>query len=160
MQTCQLNGSIIAASPVIGPDGNIYVGTTAGNFFAVQLPANEKTDPPAIIAETSLSGSFPSTAAVGADSRVYVGTSNDNSGSGQGSLYSMHLQPVCGQQFPEQFVVDWRVDDPDGGFLGSPLIAQVGSNHSTNVVYDANADGNVFAFFASGRSEHDDLVHF
>jgi sugar lactone lactonase YvrE len=143
LQSCSLDGSTISASPVIGADGNVYVGTTSGNFFAVQLPANEATTAPTVIAEASL-GSAPTTAAVGSDSRVYVGTS-----ALPGTFYSLQVKPVCDETLPDEFVVDWQYTNTEGGFVGAPLVAQVGSNHSTNVVYAPNEDGNIYAFLAS-----------
>jgi hypothetical protein len=146
--TAQLDGSSIYGSPVIGPDGNIYVGTSGNNFFAVSL----QTSPPTVIAETSLAGK-PTTATIGSDGTVYVGTSSGGLQTGSsGSLYSLSLQPVSGGSYPYQFVINWQTNfiaSPEGGVTGSPLLAQVGASHNNNVVYDGSMNGVMYAFKAS-----------
>lgn len=145
--TIPLDGTPVSASPVVGPDGTTYVGTTGGNMFAVS-PVNRFTH---VIAEANLGSVIPTTAAVGSDSRVYVATStlNGQTLGAPGSLLSMHLQPVCNQTLPERFVIDSRVQVSDGGFVGAPLIAQVSATHNSNVVYAANTDGNIYGYLAT-----------
>lgn len=136
-QTVGLDGSFVSASPVVGPDGNTYVGTTAGNFFAVS-----QAGPTAqVIAEINLGSARPTAGAVGSDGEVYIGS--------PGTLIGMHLQSVCGQSLPFQFVIDSSVPITDGGFFGSPLLAQVGANHANNAVYAANTDGKIYGFLAT-----------
>lgn len=110
----------IASSPVIGPDGTIYVGTTSGKLVAVFGNGS------AVKWTVDTGDAFGSSPALGRDGTVYVGSTDEK------------LRAVRSDGTPE-----WALD------LGSPIHGSpaIGGD---GVVYVGTIDGKLHAVAASG----------
>ena len=64
-------GGSVAADPVIGVDGTIYVGSQDYKFFAVRPDGTRKW-------ASATRGTVEPAAAIGADGTVYVGANDQN----------------------------------------------------------------------------------
>ncbi len=129
-------GSRILFTPALAPDGTVYVGARNGNLYAVNPDGGLKW-------QASL-GVVSSSAAVGSDGIIYLGT---------GSSYQA-LDRADGSQI-------WSFSPVDGGANSTPTLGSGGRVYLTsnsNELYALNPDGTVGWTFIAEQEERE--VHF
>ncbi|TKJ28100.1 MAG: hypothetical protein CEE40_12455 [Chloroflexi bacterium B3_Chlor] len=130
-------GSRIPYSPTLAPDGTIYVGARNGNLYALNADGSLKW-------QRNLAA-VSSTAAVGNEGIVYLGTS---------SGYRA-VNPADGSQI-------WSFSPVDGEADSTPTLGAGGSVYltsNTNEIYALNPDGTL-AWTFTAEEEDEREVHF
>ena len=118
-----LIGAEVAASPVLGSDGAVYVGDADGNFYAITTEGKKR-----LLLTTN--GGIYNAAAVGANDVVYVGSED-------GYLYAVQTDGV----------LEWSFRT-SGSINSSPVI-----NLSDGTIYFCSEDKGLYAVSSGGSKK-------
>jgi hypothetical protein len=134
-------GIVNYASPAIGPDGTIYIGNSAyspgvggeggNNLYAISPQGT--TNWIFTAAGTPVSAEIRSSAAIGADGTIYVGSAN-------GNLYS--LSPTG--------ATNWAFPTAPGVVLSSPALGADGTIYFVSITYPALTSNYLYAVHPNG----------
>ena len=121
---CSTTSGQIDASPVVAPDGTVYIGSSNGTLYAFP---GRGVDP---IWQANVGGRIKSTAAIGADGTVYIASVNGN----------------VAAVYPKDGKFKWQVGYGGASFTSSPTIGSDGT------LYLGSQDGFVYAIDGSNGS--------